>query len=134
MPKYKLVKDLPFQKADDTEWELVGEGIYINDQKVCLFKAIGEDTNLPWEMSWGDPLTSGFFEEVKAKRWRGKKNETYYFVRYGFSVVKTYDEYSSVDDLMWEDGNYFRTKDQAEEAAKRIKKLLADYQEEINKE
>ena len=134
MPKYKLIKDLPFQKADETEWEInkyhiaSGEGVK-NDS--ILFETKGELTGIEWFNRWGDPITSGWFEEVKPKRWRAESGCYYYCIL--ASGVKTLTKEAHVvgDDLRYETGNYFRTEEQAEEAGLRIKKLLAEYQEEI---
>lgn len=60
--RYKLIKDLPFQKADDTEWE-----IEETSADTYTYFSNGEK-RLVWYASWGPPLESGFFEEIKPTR------------------------------------------------------------------
>lgn len=132
MPKYKLIKDLPCQKADDTEWEVSGYGHLEGFKKIFIFQS--KEKTLEWDLSWGDPLTSGWFEEVKPKRWRASSQGNYFFVNTFGDVLIQIEQSSDADYERHKYGNYFRTEEQAKEAAKRIKKLLAEYQEEINKE
>lgn len=70
-------------------------------------------------------------KRVENIRWRAKRYETYYFVHMYLSVVDTIETYNSFDDKLWDNFNYFRTKEQAEEAAKRVKETLRKYHEEI---
>jgi hypothetical protein len=136
LKKWKLVKDLPFQKADETEWKIKEEKKTAN---TFLFEGIEYPLKLYhfyWDGTWGDPLTSGFFEEIKPKKWRAKTGKPYFSINsYAcFEAVCDVEGFFLEDENLWETNNYFRTKEQAEEAANRIKKLLADYQEEISRE
>ena len=134
MPKYKLIKDLPFQKADDSEWDMIGTyGKIKSDYPEPIYFS-KEGTSFKWPIDWGDPLTSGWFEEVKPKRWRAESG-CYYYCIFATGVRTLAKEVHAIsDDQCYETGNYFRTKEQAEEALKRIKKLLAENQEKIYKE
>jgi hypothetical protein len=60
---------------------------------------------------------------VVKKRWRAYYNEEYYFIEY--VEVKTFvEKYDELDDKLYEMGNYFRTREQAESVAKEVKGFL----------
>ena len=64
-------------------------------------------------------------------RWRAEHDEEYCYVgNQGIVIVDKENGYS-VDKIKHEFGNYFRTYEQAEEAAKRVKEVLCKYHEEI---
>ena len=65
-------------------------------------------------------------------RWRAEKGEEYHFLN--FSTLSTQlglDVNGVIDDNLWISYNYFRTEEQAKEAAKRVKEVLCNYHEEI---
>ena len=70
-------------------------------------------------------------KRVEKIRWRAENNKVYYYV--GNQGILTVDkEYGDcVDKNRHEYGNYFYTRAQAEEAAKRVKETLHKYHEEI---
>ena len=71
-------------------------------------------------------------KRVEKIRWRaGKKGN--YFVLYGTAFeVDCYTEiFDEIDADLYNIGNYFRTEEQAEEAAKRVKETLRKFHEEI---
>lgn len=70
-------------------------------------------------------------KRVEKIRWRAKKYENYYFVHMYLTAVDTIETYNSFDNKLWDSFNYFRTEEQAEEAAKRVKETLRNYHEEI---
>lgn len=70
-------------------------------------------------------------KRVEKIRWRAKKNEDYYFVDMDLTAANLTETYSSFDNKLWDNLNYFRTKEQAEEAVKRVKETLRKYHEEI---
>ena len=70
-------------------------------------------------------------KRVENIRWRAKRHETYYSVHMCLSMVNTIETYKSFDNKLWDNFNYFRTKEQAEEAAKRVRETLRKYHEEI---
>jgi hypothetical protein len=60
---------------------------------------------------------------VVKKRWRAYYNEEYYFIEY--VEVKTFvEKYDELDDKLYEMGNYFRTREQAEKVAKEIREIF----------
>lgn len=70
-------------------------------------------------------------KRVENIRWRAKKGEEYHFMNTDFTTVCTTELGDDVDTNRYDALNYFRTKEQAEEAAKRIKEVLCNYHEEI---
>ena len=70
-------------------------------------------------------------KRVEKIRWRAKKGGDYYFIDVDLIVKSIDDTYSTFDNKLWDALNYFRTKEQAEEAAKRVKETLRKYHEEI---
>lgn len=70
-------------------------------------------------------------KRVEKIRWRAKKGERYYFAD-GFdaSVMSNFEADDRVDYILWRSSNYFRTREQAEEAARRVKETLRKYHEE----
>lgn len=71
-------------------------------------------------------------KRVERIRWRAKKGE-HYFVLYrtAFEVDCYTESFDEIDAKLYNCGNYFRTKEQAEEAAKRVKEVLHKFHEEI---
>lgn len=70
-------------------------------------------------------------KKVEKIRWRAKKGEEYRFMNTDFTTVCTTELGDDVDTNRYDALNYFRTKEQAEEAAKRVKETLRNYHEEI---
>lgn len=70
-------------------------------------------------------------KRVEKIRWRAENNKVYYYVgNQGITIVDRENGFY-VDKNRHEYGNYFCTRAQAEEAAKRVKEVLRKYHEEI---
>ena len=70
-------------------------------------------------------------KRVETIRWRAKEGEGYCYVgNQGIVIVDKENGYC-VDKIKHEFGNYFRTYEQAEEAARRVREALRQYHEEI---
>lgn len=70
-------------------------------------------------------------KRVEKIRWRAEDGKEYYYVgNQGILMVDKEDGHCA-DKNRYEFGNYFRTSEQAEEAAKRMKEVLRKYHEEI---
>ena len=65
-----------------------------------------------------------FYREIKLPKWKPKHGDYYYFINYkGMAMRNTW--FNSVnEDIMYEFGNCFRTKEEAEAARDKIKELL----------
>lgn len=68
---------------------------------------------------------------VELNRWRAKKGGDYYFIDVDLTGKSLDDTYSTFDNKLWDALNYFRTQEQATEAARRIREALLQYHEEI---
>lgn len=64
-------------------------------------------------------------------RWRARRNEIYYYVKEDFTVGNTIETYNPCDNKRWDDFNHFKVEGQAEVAAKRMRKTLQQYHDEI---
>ena len=70
-------------------------------------------------------------KKVEKIRWRAEDGKEYYYVgNQGILMVDKEDGHCT-DENRHEFGNYFRTSEQAEEAAKRVKEVFRKYHEEI---
>lgn len=63
-------------------------------------------------------------EEIKPTRWRAKQDNMYYLVDTNMNAIEVRDYGTSLDDDHYNCGNYFRTKEEAQEMAEIIKKVL----------
>ena len=70
-------------------------------------------------------------KKVEKIRWRAPENHKYWYCSNNLEVVKITDCGYNCDYKMYNCGNYFRTEEQAQEAAKRMKETLRKYHEEI---
>ena len=63
-------------------------------------------------------------KEIVHKRWRAEKQETFYYIsEYGI-VLSAVETLETCDNCIYKYGNYFRTKEQAEKAAKEIREVF----------
>lgn len=90
-------------------------------EKQLLFKKMKEQG-----LKWNDEE-----KKVEKIRWRAPENHKYWYCSNNLEVVKITDCGYNCDYKMYNCGNYFRTEEQAEEAAKRMKETLRKYHEEI---
>ena len=70
-------------------------------------------------------------KRVEKLRWRADVGVKYYFVDSLLDVLHIKECWSSLCNKHYSARNYFRTEEQAEEAAKRIKEVLCNYHDEI---
>lgn len=70
-------------------------------------------------------------KKVEKIRWRADVGIKYYFVDSLLDVLHIKECRSSLCNKHYSASNYFIAKEQAEEAAKRIKEVLCNYHEEI---
>lgn len=71
-------------------------------------------------------------KKVEKARWRAKRGEHYSLLdRITLKADCYIESFDEIDTKLYDSGNYFRTKEQAEEAAKRVKETLRNYHEEI---
>lgn len=65
-------------------------------------------------------------EEIKPLKWRAEPGGPYYIICTTMDVMRLYDLRESSDNKLYENGNYFRTREEAEEMAKKVKKTLSN--------
>ncbi len=53
--------------------------------------------------------------EEEVPRWRAEVGGVYYGVTSYYKIVKSFEQNSPLDDMMYDSGNYFQTKEQAQE-------------------
>lgn len=70
-------------------------------------------------------------KRVETIRWRALTHHEYYYVNAKGNISTDEEESHIFDIKKYEFGNYFHTKEQAEEAAKRVKEVLLKYHEEL---
>ena len=63
-------------------------------------------------------------KKIVKKRWRAEKDETFYCVTSCGIVLERWETYNENNKMLFNSGNYFQTKEQAENAAKEIKNFL----------
>lgn len=93
-----------------------------NEEKQFLFDKMKEQ-GLRWNAKE---------KRVEKIRWRAKRGEYYSLLdRLTFKVDCYTESFDEIDTKLYNSGNYFRTNEQAEEAARRVKETLRKYHEEI---
>lgn len=64
------------------------------------------------------------FPTQPKERWRAEKGEEFFWICDTMNVGRDIDRRTGGDDILWEEGNYFQTKAQAESALEKMKELL----------
>lgn len=109
-----------YSGKDNNAWLIDAFRHATEEEKQLLFDKMKED-GLQWNADEN---------RVEKIRWRAGGIGFYYFVDEELDVVAMTDD-DKYSDLLWNNYNYFRTKEQAEEAARRIKEVLLRYHEEL---
>lgn len=60
-------------------------------------------------------------QEHRNKRWRGKKNEDYYYILGNGGINTNNEDLSLYDNMLYDIGNYFKTEREAQIVAEKIK-------------
>ena len=106
---------------EDNYWVIKAFRHATEEEKQLLFKKMKEQ-GLKWNAEK---------KRVEKIRWRAEYGCRYYLVTSCLKVGSDIDFRHTGEEERLEFGNYFRTKEQAEEAAKRVKETLRNYHEEI---
>lgn len=67
----------------------------------------------------------------KYVRWRAEYDEFYWIVNFDCTPHRTRECLLEADEEAYRLGNYFKTQEQAEEACRRVKEVLKQYQEKL---
>lgn len=70
-------------------------------------------------------------KRVETIRWRAEKDQYYYYLNTDFTTINSIELGYDIDRFRYNALNYFRTSKQVEEAARRVKKTLQKFHEEI---
>ena len=70
-------------------------------------------------------------KRVEKIRWWAEEGDEYFAIDTAIQVCNLFEDNGSCDDAFYDALNYFHTKEQAEEAARRMKEVLIQYHEEI---
>ena len=114
-------KQLFISTFTSNRWDNSNLDYATEDEKQLLFDKMKEQ-GLKWNAEE---------KRVEKIRWRAPEKSNYWCCSIDLSVMKTADYRYEADQKMYNCGNYFRTKEQAEAAAKRVKEVLYKYHEEI---
>ena len=107
--------------SDDELWNIEFFRHATEEEKAELFDKMKEQ-GLQWNPEQ---------KQVEKIRWRAKEGGDYYFIDVDLIVKSIDDTCSTFDNKLWDALNYFRTQEQATEAARRVKEILRKYHEEI---
>ena len=117
-----ICDQLSFDKYLSCRWSNYDLSYATEEEKQALFDKM-EQQGLKWNAEG---------KRVEKIRWRAKNGEYYYHINGdGFASAMKDTDYIS-DRHRYNFGNYFRTKEQTEEAAKRLQETLLNYHKELN--
>lgn len=108
-------------RSSNKDWNSAAFRHATEEEKQLLFDKMKEQ-GLKWNAKE---------KRVEKLLWRADAGEEYYFINSSLKVMKIEECWSILCSEHYSANNYFRTKEQAEEAAKRIKEVLFNYHEEI---
>lgn len=70
-------------------------------------------------------------KQIEGVRWRAKEGGDYYYVvTPSYLAQQTFDRYSSIDDIFYKSGNYFKTREVAEKVAEQIRNIFKNSKSE----
>ena len=107
----------------------------IRKKQLYTLGVIKEYDNLPFSVPTSD--IELLKEKVRAinekygikKRWRAKQGEFFYYVNFLFEADWTIESFVEGDDAIYKSGNYFETKEEAQEYAEYMKKCSLEWHE-----
>ena len=106
---------------EDNYWVIKAFRHATEEEKQLLFKKMKEQ-GLKWNAEE---------KRVEKVRWRASFDERYYYINHLLDCHSDIEDSHIFNKERWKMGNYFKNKEQAEEAAKRVKETLRKYHEEI---
>ena len=112
---------LSVNDSSSSRWGCYDLSYATEEEKQLLFDKMKEQG-----LKWNDEE-----KRVENIRWRAKKGEEYHFMNTDFTTVNTTELGDDVDTNRYDALNYFHTKEQTIEAAKRVKETLRKFHEEI---
>jgi hypothetical protein len=112
---------LSVNDSSNSRWGCYDLSYATEEEKQLLFDKMKEQ-DLRWNA-----------EEKRVEKllWRADAGEEYYFINSSLNVMKIEECWSVLCGEHYSASNYFYTKEQAEEAARRVKETLRNYHKEI---
>lgn len=110
-----------YSGKDNNMW-LIGAFRHATDEEKQLLFDKMEEQGLKWNAEE---------KRVETIRWRAKGKEIYYYVGCNMEVYTFSPSTSEDEEDDFNSYNYFRIKEHAEEAARRVREALRQYHEEI---
>ena len=112
----------------------------IRNKQLYTLGVTKEYDNLPFAVPTSD--IELLKEKVRAinekygikKRWRAKHNKYYYYIDFQFKINWTVEAFAKGDDISYNLGNYFETKEEAEKYAEYMKKYSLEWHEKRDKQ
>lgn len=109
------------KSSDEDYWGNTTPVLATEEEKQEVFDAMKEQ-GLRWNAEE---------KRVEKMRWRAKEGEGYHTINSVMESTHLIESGDACDNGLWNALNYFRTREQAEEAARRVKETLHKYHEEI---
>ena len=116
-----LCSQLFICEHSSNRWDNANLDYATEEEKQLLFDKMKEQ-GLQWNAEE---------KRVEKIRWRAKKGDDYYFIDSFCYLGQDSEDFQLMDDKVYNSYNYFRTEEQAEEAARRVKETLRKFHEEI---
>lgn len=114
-------KQLFISKSPSNRWDNSNLDYATEEEKQLLFDKMKEQ-GLKWNAEK---------KRVEKIRWRAEDGKDYFIVSSQGKIVEYEENNNCIDEDSYEFGNYFRTEEQAKEAAKRMKEVLYNYHKKI---
>ena len=107
-----------FIELSDSNWGRIG--CYrpaTDEEKQLLFDALAKE---------GKRWNADKKQLENLPRWRADYRRKYFFVTNNLSICSTFDTEGSIDILHYKQGNYFKTAEAAERAAKQVREVFSN--------
>lgn len=69
-------------------------------------------------------------EKIKKERWRAERGQGYYFIVWDMNIAISTEDGDNLDNIRYKNGNYFRTREQAESALPYLQKAFDKFWKE----
>ena len=125
--KIGIIEEIKKHKFDNNIDIVVDFG----NNDICEYE-IGADIIRPFLLNYRNDYDYSIIdfnnlpERQKPKRWRAKEGEIYYSFTSKFKVEDFYDTKRFLDNKAYDSGNYFQTKEEAQEVADKLNKYLQE--------
>lgn len=112
-------------RGDEVKRWLISQGAINYDSTTCEYPGMiyyvrpnGNINTLPVDNC------EELFEIVNLPRWRGEYGDSYYYLNGEFEILSTFDHRDPINKKHFTNGNYFRTREDAEAKKEQILQIL----------